>query len=127
MNPKLIYALFAITLFFIEVIIASKLNGYHFIRSYFGDFLVVILLYCMAKAVFDFNEKSLAISVFTIAVLVETAQYFHLADILKLAPGGVARIVLGTSFSFHDLLMYAAGTLLVYYLDTHFRMRKQMN
>ncbi len=123
MDLKLKYALFALTLFFIEVIIATKLNDYHFIRSYFGDFLVVILLYFTAKAVYDFNAKSLAICVFTLAVLIEIAQYFHLADILKLAHGGVARIVLGTSFSFHDLLMYAAGTLLVYYLDTHFKMR----
>ena len=32
----------AIGLFIVEVIIATKLNDYHFIRAYFGDFLVVI-------------------------------------------------------------------------------------
>jgi hypothetical protein len=101
------YALAAITLFIVEVIIATKLNGYHFIRAYFGDFLVVILLYCMAKVLYDFDPKRLAIGIFAFSVGVEVAQYFGIADVLQLTDW--ARVVVGTSFSFHDVLMYAAG------------------
>lgn len=107
MNYK--YALAALTLFIVEVIIATKLNGNHFIRAYFGDFLVVILLYCMAKALYGFDSKRLAIGIFTFSVIVEVAQYFRIADVLQLP--GWARVVVGTSFSFHDVLMYAAGCL----------------
>lgn len=110
------YALAAITLFFLEVIIATQLNSYHFTRAYFGDFLVVILLYCAAKAVYNFDPKRLAIGIFAFSAIIEVAQYFGIADVLQLS--GWARVVVGTSFSFHDLLMYAAGCGVVYWLDT---------
>ncbi|MEN9424789.1 MAG: hypothetical protein RL122_2172 [Pseudomonadota bacterium] len=109
------YALAALTLFIVEVIIATKLNGNHFIRAYFGDFLVVILLYCMAKALYDFDSQRLAIGIFTFSVIVEVAQYFRIADVLQLT--GWARVVVGTSFSFTDVLMYAAGCFVVWWMD----------
>ncbi|MDD5391686.1 MAG: DUF2809 domain-containing protein [Thiothrix sp.] len=117
MNVK--YALVAIALFIVEVIIATKLNNYHFIRAYFGDFLVVILLYCLLKAVYDFDPKRLAIGIFAFSVVVEVAQYFRIADVLQLT--GWARVVVGTSFSFHDVLMYAAGCGVVYWVDSRGR------
>ena len=111
------YAVLAIILFITEVIIATKLNDYHFIRHYFGDFLVVILLYFMVKAVINISARPLAINIFIFATLLEIAQYFHLADKLGLAQGGIARIVIGTSFSVSDLVMYALGCLVVYWFD----------
>lgn len=106
----------AITLFVVEIIIATKLNNYHFIRAYFGDFLVVILVYCAVKAFWNVEPKRLATGVFIFACAVEVAQWFRLADVLHLT--GWARVVLGTSFSFHDILMYAAGCLAIWWLDT---------
>ena len=111
------YAILAIILFITEVIIATKLNDYHFIRHYFGDFLVVILLYFMVKTVINVSPKPLAISIFIFATALEIAQYFHLADKLELAQGGIARIVIGTSFSVSDLVMYALGCIAVYWFD----------
>lgn len=116
MRLNLPMLLAAIALFVVEVIIATKLNGYHFIRAYFGDFLVVILVYCAVKAFWNVEPKRLAIGVFAFAVAVELAQLFRLADVLQLT--GWARVVLGTSFSFHDLLMYAAGCVAVWWVDT---------
>jgi hypothetical protein len=117
MHHTKIYTLLAILLLITEVIIATKLNHYPFIRHYFGDFLVVILLYFMVKAVININAKPLAIGVFLFAVGIETTQYFHLADHLGLARGNMLRIVIGTSFSVSDLAMYATGTLFVYWFD----------
>lgn len=119
MTQKWIYAVLAIALFMSEVIIATMLKEHVFIRAYFGDLLVVILLYCMAKATYDFQPLRLAISVFLIATAIEIAQYFHIADWLELAEGSIARIVVGTSFSVHDLLMYAIGCVIAYYLDVY--------
>lgn len=115
------YALLALMLFIVEVIIATKLNGYHFIRAYFGDFLVVILLYCLLKAVYDFDPKRLAIGIFAFSVVEEVAQYFGIADVLQLT--GWARVVVGTSFSFHDVLMYAAGCIAAWWVDTRLNER----
>ena len=113
LNLTMLFA--AITLFFIEVIIATKLNDYTFIRAYFGDFLVVILVYCAVKAFWDVEPKRLAISVFAFSLAVELAQLFRVADVLQLT--GWARVVVGTSFSFHDVLMYAAGCIAVWWVD----------
>lgn len=114
------YALLALALFFIEVIIATYLKHFTFIRNYFGDFLVVILLYCMAKTLYPFKAKRLAIGIFIFACLIETLQYFHIADLLNLQKDGIARIVTGTQFGFEDIAMYAGGCVLVWLLDTHF-------
>lgn len=108
----------AVALFVAEVIIATRLNGDYFIRAYFGDFLVVMLVYCAVKAFWNVEPKRLAISVFIFACTVELAQWFRLADVLQLT--GWARVVLGTSFSFHDILMYAAGCGAIWWLDTEF-------
>ena len=113
LNLTMLFA--AITLFFIEVIIATKLNDYTFIRAYFGDFLVVILVYCAVKAFWDVEPKRLAIGVFAFSLAVELAQLFRVADVLQLT--GWARVVVGTSFSFHDVLMYAAGCIAVWWVD----------
>ncbi len=119
LNLTMLFA--AITLFFIEVIIATKLNDYTFIRAYFGDFLVVILVYCAVKAFWDVEAIRLAIGVFAFAMVVELAQLFRVADVLQLT--GWARVVVGTGFSFHDVLMYAAGCIVVWWVDMHLNAR----
>lgn len=125
MRLNLPMLLAAVTLFAIEVIIATQLNHYqfihfyplyHFIRAYFGDFLVVILVYCAVKAFWNVEATRLAIGVFAFAVAVELAQLLRLADVLQLT--GWARVVVGTSFSFHDVWMYAAGCFVVWWVDT---------
>ena len=114
------YALLSVVLFLVEVIIATYLKHFAFIRNYFGDFLVVILLYCMAKTVYPFNAKKLALGVFMFACLIEVMQYINIADRLNLSKDGVARIITGTQFGFEDIAMYAGGCILVWVLDTHF-------
>ena len=114
LNLSMVFA--AIAWFVIEVIIATKLNHYTFIRAYFGDFLVVMLVYCAVKAFWDVEATRLAIGVFAFAVAVELAQLFRVADVLQLT--GWARVVVGTSFSFHDVLMYAVGCVVVWWVDT---------
>ena len=42
-------------LFLVEVLIATQFKHYHFIRAYFGDFLVVILVYCTLAAFWQFE------------------------------------------------------------------------
>ena len=119
LNLTMLFA--AIALFVIEAIIATKLNDYTFIRAYFGDFLVVILVYCAVKAFWDVEPKRLAIGVFAFSLAVELAQLFRVADVLQLT--GWARVVVGTSFSFHDVLMYAAGCIAVWWVDARLNAR----
>lgn len=112
MRLNLPMLLAALLLFAIEVVIATQLNHAFFIRAYFGDFLVVILVYCAIAACFQIEPQRLALGVFIFACSIELAQLFKLADLLKLT--GTARIILGTSFSWVDILMYALGCLSIY-------------
>ena len=121
LNPWMLIA--TLLLFLTEVLIATKLGHHHFIRAYFGDFLVVILVYCAIKSFFPITPKPLAIGVFIFAAAVELAQCFQIADHLQLT--GVARVVVGTSFSFYDLVMYAAGSLCIYWIDVYLTAHKR--
>lgn len=119
MRLNLPILLVALAIFMVEVLIATELQHYHFIRAYFGDFLVVILVYCAVLAIWETQAKHLAIGVFIFACVLELAQLFKLADILELT--GIARIILGTSFSFYDIAMYVAGCTTAWYLDSYWR------
>lgn len=89
-----------------------------FIRGELGDFLVVILLYAIAKAVRPaLPALPLALAVFAIAAALETGQYFGLADALGLPRGSVWRIVVGTTFQWADLAMYALGCATAWLID----------
>ncbi len=119
------YALLAIALFCVEVIIATKLKHLTFVRNSLGDFLVVMLLYCMAKTVYPFHKVKLTLSIFVFACFIELLQYFHIADRLQLSQNGAARIITGTQFSFEDIAMYAGGCWLAYLLDGFFSHQSQ--
>lgn len=118
MRGKVFYRWAALLLFLVEVFIAVAVPGseYPFIRYSIGDFLVVILLYCLVKGFWEVDAVRLALGVFAFAVAVEVAQYFHLVDVLGIE-NQVIRIIIGTSFSVEDLFMYAAGCLTAYLLD----------
>ena len=103
-------------LFITEVIIAIYVPSSSFIRHAFGDFLVVILIYCFIKGIVDIDPNKLIIAVLLFAFAVEFAQYFHMADVLGINNKAL-RTIIGTSFSWNDQLMYALGCLLVYVLE----------
>lgn len=113
----MICALLAVLLFGVEVFIAVKLRAYPCIRGSLGDFLVVILLFVAAKAVWPLEGKRLALQVFAFACVIETAQFFRLADLLGFPRGSIPSIVLGTTFSWEDIIMYGLGCLVAAGLD----------
>lgn len=84
-----------------------------FVRHTLGDFLVVILLYCLIKSFFNIKPIVAAWIVLVVATFIELGQYFDLLSKLDLAENPVARLVLGTTFSIADLLAYLAGIIAV--------------
>ncbi len=111
------YLLLTILLFLVEVFIAKFVHD-RFIRPFVGDFLVVILLYFFAKTFWNASNKTIAISVLIFSFVVEILQYFKIVEILGLKGNRLAEIVIGTSFSWLDLVAYTLGVLTVYWLDT---------
>ena len=97
-----------VVLFVIEVIIAVFAKN-KFIRAYVGDAIVVVLIYCFIKSFIRNEIKVLWLYIFIFAVLVEIGQYFNLVGLIGLGGNKLARIIIGTSFSFWDIICYFVG------------------
>ncbi len=95
-NLKYFIAFFLLLV--IEIIIERYATG--FIRHTLGDYLVVILLYCLIKG------------------------FLKISNLQNIFPKNYSRtvqIILGTSFSFLDLVAYSLGVLTVYLIDKFFK------
>lgn len=117
------YLLVTIVIFLIEVLIATKLKNIFFVRAYLGDVIVVILLYTLVKSFFRVNNEKLILGILVFSCLIEFAQYFNIAEKLGFRPGNLMYIVIGNSFSWIDILCYAAGCLLLF-IGVKFNQRK---
>lgn len=117
MPLKLQHLFIAVFVFITEILIATTFAHTGFVRPFLGDYLVVILLYHLVKSARDIPPLKLAVAVFVFACLVETAQYFQLADVLGFPRGSVMSILIGTNFSWTDILMYLLGCVTSYGLD----------
>ena len=89
----------------------------NFFRPFFGDFLVVVLIYSVIKSILKIKPASLAIGTLLFSFFVEATQYFHLIKLLGLQDEYWAIITMGSSFSFMDLLMYFLGVVFIYVID----------
>ncbi|RYZ94082.1 MAG: DUF2809 domain-containing protein [Sphingobacteriaceae bacterium] len=112
MSFKFYYFLPFVLLLIVEVLIAIYVHD-NWVRPYAGDLLVVIMLYCLVKSLINATVIPAALSVLVFAYLVELSQYFHLVSLLRLENNSVARVVMGSSFSWIDILAYTLGILLV--------------
>lgn len=110
------YFLFALILFIIEVLIAVFVRD-RFIRPYFGDYLVVILLYCAVKAFIKAAPLKVAAGVLLFSYTIEVLQYFSIVDRLGLSGNVIARTVIGYGFEWWDLLAYTLGIVTVLLLE----------
>lgn len=122
MTYKTSFLLLSLCLFVIEVSIALYATN-TFIRNFFGDFLVVILIYSAVKSLFHIKPMHLAIAVFIFATILELMQLIHIVDILKI-DNKILRIAIGNSFSVYDLLMYLMGCVTIFIVDCVFMMPK---
>jgi hypothetical protein len=108
----IIYFLLSIALLALEIFIGARMHD-SIIRPYGGDFLVVILLYCLVRSFWDLPILSTAVSVLLFSYLVEISQYFRLADHLGFKGPSLARVILGSYFTWTDILSYTLGILTV--------------
>jgi len=109
---KKTYFVLAIILFLVELFIGIYVKD-DFIRPYGGDFLVVILLYFLVRAFFNISVYRAAIYVLIFSFAVEFAQYFKIVEVLGLQDIKLARIIIGTSYAFEDLVAYFLGIVAV--------------
>lgn len=112
---NLTYFLIILVIFIVEVLIATVFSNIFFVRAYLGDIIVVMLLFTFVKSFFVIkNNHSLILGIFLFSCVVEWAQYFHIAEKMGLRPGSIMYIIVGNSFSWIDIICYAAGCLLLF-------------
>jgi uncharacterized membrane protein YfcA len=112
------YFLLTILLFLTEVLIALYVHD-NFIRPWFGDFLVVILLYCFLRSFVAISSSTAALLVLVFSFSIEMAQYFKLVNLLQLQDNKIARTVIGTTFEWTDLVAYSFGITFVLVIENY--------
>lgn len=105
-RPRYLFA--ALFLLLVEILIAVYVRD-SVVRPYGGDFLVVILIYCVGRAFLNLSVAAVAAATLLFSFAVEIGQYFSLVDRLGLSGNRLAAIVIGTGFSWGDLLAYTLG------------------
>lgn len=103
-------------IFVIEVLIALFVND-SIIRPYGGDVLVVILMYYFVKSFVSIKPLYLVAGVLLFASVIEIGQYFNLVQVLEMQDDKIVRIVIGSSFSWGDILAYTAGAVICLLID----------
>ncbi|MBR9914064.1 MAG: DUF2809 domain-containing protein [Algicola sp.] len=107
----------SLLLFLVEVAIAIWLKD-GFIRHTFGDYLVVILMYCATRSMIETTPIVVAIVVLGIAFAIEFLQLVNLLDYLHLRDRQLAVLLLGSTFEISDLIAYFLGVITIFLIDT---------
>lgn len=110
------YLLVSLALFLLLLFIAIFVRD-QYIRPIGGDFLVVIFLYTLVRSFVNLSKMWSATCVLLFAYLVEIAQYYKIVDHLGLTGNRFAEIVIGTTFSWEDMVAYTVGVVCVYLVD----------
>lgn len=113
---RLLCGFCALILLAVEVIIGRFVHD-RFIRPYFGDVLVSVLIWCLVRLILPAKPVFLSPWVMGFCALAELSQALRLVDLLGLSDSPLLRTLLGTSFSLVDLLCYACGLLPVFLLE----------
>lgn len=109
---RLAYLTAFVLLLCTEIVIGAFVRD-DFIRPYVGDVLVVVLIYCLIRIIKPTGVKLLPLYVFLFASAVELLQLINVVDLLGIPKGSVVAIMIGSTFSFPDIICYAVGCTIV--------------
>ena len=110
----LYYGAWAAVLLLTEIFIGAYVSHTLWLRSYGGDILVIPLIYVLTRIFVRWLPRTMPLVMGGVGLLAELAQLFRLSDRLGFARGSLPAVIIGTSFSWVDVLCYAAGVVLIY-------------
>ena len=116
-NKRLIYGLASLILLGIEILIGLYAHGW--VRSYLGDVLVVILLYTLYRTISPDRPTKwfvLPTVILVFSFVVEFLQLWGFCDRFGIT-NKLLRIIIGTGFSYIDLISYAVGIIPCYIFE----------
>jgi hypothetical protein len=118
MKKRIIYSAVSLSALCCGISIAFFINQRSFMRGFAGDILIVIFIYSSLKVVLkDLKPFQMASGVFLFALFVEFIQFTGLPKYFH--PGSMVTILtLGSTYDPLDIAAYAAGVLIIYFIDT---------
>ena len=121
-RPRVFYTLCFAVVFLTEVLIALFVRD-RFVRPYGGDILVTVLICCFMRILFPEGVRLLPVWVFLFAAAVEIGQALDFVSLMALGEIAFFRILLGSTFSWADMLCYAAGCALFWVTERAVRLK----
>lgn len=115
-KSRITYIVLFSVLLICEIYIALFVKD-NFIRPFGGDILVTILLCSFVRIFKPSGVKRLPLYVFILSVCVEILQYFDYVKILGLEGNKFFSVLLGTSFSYYDIVCYATGCVVFFIFE----------
>ncbi|MCH5189926.1 MAG: DUF2809 domain-containing protein [Oscillospiraceae bacterium] len=109
---RIVYAFITVLLLAVEVMIALFVHD-RFIRPYFGDMLVVVVIYTFVRIFIPEKHRLLPLFVFIFSAGVEVLQYFEIVQRLGLGGNIFLRTLLGSTFDPKDIACYAVGCVVL--------------
>ncbi len=108
MNKRALYIIASVLLLGTEILIGLFAGGW--LRIYFGDVLVIILLYTLMRSVLPRIRYCglLPALLLIFCQMVEGLQAWGFADRMGIT-NELLRIIIGTSFAWGDVLCYCIG------------------
>lgn len=103
-------------IFITEILIALFIDD-KIIRPYGGDLLVVIMIFYFVKVFIDTKPLYICIGTLLFAYIIEVAQFFRMVEVLGVQDNKVLSTVLGSSFSWGDMIAYTIGVLICYFIE----------
>lgn len=110
------YLILTILLFGIEVYIALYMHD-AFVRPFFGDFLAVLFVYCGLRIFPQTTSLPMILLSVGIAYFLEFLQYIHFLAFTGLGRYRILAVLIGSSFSWWDILAYTIGFIFIYLLE----------
>jgi len=115
------YFVITLILLLTEILIALFVHD-SIIRPFGGDFLIVILIYCLVRSFTRFGTEKIAFGVLIFSFSIEILQYFQIVRILGLGNSTLARIIIGTNFAWSDMVAYTSGILFVLLVENKLKL-----
>ena len=109
---KVKYLIICCLLLIIEIIIALFAKD-KFIRPILGDYLAVIFLFYLFATFLKIPLNKIAAITLLISYVIETLQYLHILEILRLEKIKILNILVGSNFSWIDIIAYTLATTTV--------------
>lgn len=110
------YFVLFLLLFITELYIVFYVKN-EFIRYVFGDYLIVILMYCFIKSLFSIKPIYAAIITLITAFTIEFFQLIDILSILNIQKNTFTKLVFGTTFKIGDLIAYTLGVSTVLVIE----------